>query len=74
MNTVMATPQQRAGFSQRNLYTIDVDRNSRNCYICGGFGYLTRYCRNREAEMNRRMETKDNNNNLNGDRGLVSPN
>ena len=53
---------------------MDVNRNSRNCYACGGFGHLARHCRNREAGMNRRMETEDNTNNLNGDRGLVGPN
>jgi len=52
---------------------MDVDKNNRNCYACGGFGYLARYCRNRGTEMNKRMETK-NNNNLNGDRDLMSPN
>jgi len=61
-NAVIATPQQRAGFSQRNLYTMDVDRRE------------NRNCRNRMG-MNRRMEVdQDSNNNLNGEGGLGSPN
>ena len=73
MNVAMATPQQRAGFPQRNSYTMDVDRReSRNCYICGEFGHLARNCRNRMG-MNRRMEV-DQDSNLNGEGGLESPN
>ena len=73
-NAVMATPQQRTGFPQRNPYAMDVDRREkRNCYTCGGFGHLARNCRNRM--MNRRMEIdQDNNSNLNGEGGLGSPN
>ena len=42
-----------------NLYTMEIDQG-RNCYACGGFGHMARYCRNqgmrgRVAE-NRRME------------------
>jgi len=29
---------------RRNSYTIDVDRE-RNCYSCGGFGYLAWNCK-----------------------------
>ncbi len=74
-NTVMARPQQQgAEFPQRNPYTMDVDRRkNRNCYTCGGFRYLARNCRNRGMEMNRRMEV-DQDNNLNGEGGLGSPN
>jgi len=55
-NAAMATPQQRAGFPQRNPYAIDVDRReNRNCYACREFGHLARNCRNR-GMMNRRME------------------
>ncbi len=47
----------------------------KNYYTCGGFGHMARNCRNREIVMNRRMkQVKDNNNNLNGNRGLMSPN
>ena len=31
---------------RRDPYTIEVDRG-RNCYACGGFGYMAYYCRNR---------------------------
>jgi len=70
-NAAMATPQQRAGFSQRNPYAMDVDRRkNQNCYTCG---HLARNCRNRM--MNRRMEVDQNSNsNLNGEEGLGSSN
>jgi len=55
-NAAMVTPQQRAGFPQRNPYAMDVDRReNQNCYAYGGFGHLARNCRNR-GMMNRRME------------------
>jgi len=76
-NVAMVRPQQQgAGFPQRNLYAMDVDRReNRNCYACGGFGHLARNCRNRGIGMNRRMEVdQDANNNLNGEGGLGSPN
>jgi len=73
-NVVMANPQQRAGFPQRNPYAMDVDRReNRNCYTCERFGHLARHCRNRRIGMNRRMEVEQDNN-LNGKRGLGSPN
>ena len=71
-NATMVTPQQRTGF--RNPYAMDVDRReNRNCYTCGEFGHLTRNCRNRRIGMNRRIEM-DQDNNLNGEGGLGSPN
>jgi len=74
-SVAMATPQQRAGFPQRNPYAMDVDRrDNRTCFACGGFGHMTRNCRNR-GMMKRRMEVEqDSNNNLNGEGGLESPN
>ena len=73
-NAAIATPQQRAGFPQRNSYTIDVDRRqNQNFYACGEFGHLARNCRNRGMEMNRRMEVYQDSN-LNGKGGLRSPN
>jgi len=72
-NAVIGTSQQRTGFPQRNLYTMDVDRReNRNCYACRGFGYLARNCRNREMT-NRRMEV-DQDSNLNSEGGPGSPN
>jgi len=75
-NAIMANPQQRAGFPQRNSYAMDVNRReNRNYYLCGGFGHLARNCKNREMGMNRRMEVdQDNNSNLNREEGLWSPN
>ena len=75
-NTAIVTPQQRTGFPQRNPYTMDVDRReNKNYYAYRGFGYLARNCRNREMEMNRRIEVDQNtNSNLNGEEGLESPN
>ena len=73
-NAAMATPQQRAGFPQRNPYAMDVDRrDNRMCYACGGFGHMARFCRNR-GMANRRMEVEQDNHNLNGEGGLVNPN
>jgi len=74
-NVTIARPQQQgAGFSQRNPYTMDVDRReNQNCYACREFGHLTRNCRNRGMVMNRRMEV-DQDNNLNGEGGLRSYN
>ena len=61
----MVNPQQRAEFSQRNPYAIDVDRRkNRNCYACRDFEHLARNCRNREMEM-------DNNNNLKEECDLI---
>ena len=76
INAVIARPQQQGtGFSQRNPYTMNVNRReNRNCYAYRGFGHLARHCRNREAEMNKRIETEDNTNNLNGKGGLESSN
>ena len=50
MNTVMVYSNQRARFALCNLYTMDMDWKNRNCYSCGGFGYLARNCKNREIE------------------------
>ena len=37
--------------TQRNSYTMDVDRReNKNCYNCGGFRYLARNCKNRRIE------------------------
>jgi len=53
---------------------MDVDRReNRNCYACEGFEHLARNCRNKGIGMNRRMEV-DQDNNLNGEGGLESPN
>jgi len=70
---VMVLFQQRAGFAQRNSYAMNMNRNNRNYYACERFGHIARHYRNRGANMNRRMETEDNNN-LNRDRGLIGPN
>ena len=54
---------------------MDVDRSqNRNCYTCGGFEHMAKNCKNRGIGINRRMEVDQDNNNLNGDRGLVGPN
>ena len=58
-------PQQRAEFSRRNPYTMDIDRReNRNCYVYRDFEYLARNCKNREMEM-------DNNNNLKEEQDLI---
>ena len=42
---------------RRDLYAMEVDRE-RNCYACGGFGHMARYCRNRGGRVaeGRRLE------------------
>ena len=44
---------------RRDPFTMDIDRG-RNCYACGGFGYMVRHCRNRgmrgRVGENRRVE------------------
>ena len=73
-NAAMAIPQQRAGFSQRNPYAMDVDRReNRICFTCGGFGHMARFCRNR-GMVNRKVEMDQENSNLNREGGLGSPN
>ena len=34
---------------------------NRNCYACGGFGYIAKNCRNQNMGMNKRMEIENNN-------------
>ena len=71
---MMRLQQTGARFLARNPYAMDVNRSqNRNCYACGDFGHITRNCRNRETGMNRRIEV-DQDSNLNGNRGLESPN
>jgi len=35
------------GRIRRDSYTINIERE-KNCYNCGGFGYITRHCRSWE--------------------------
>jgi len=76
-NVVMTQSQQRTGFTQRNPYTMDVDRReNRNCYNCGGFRHLARNCRNRRTgnriKEERRLEYGGNREqNLNGEQDLI---
>jgi len=76
INAVIVRHQQQGTvFPPRNSYTMDVDRRmNRNCYAYGGFGHIAKNYRNRRVEMNKRMEIEQDNNNLNRDGGLVSPN
>ena len=43
---------------------MDINRNNKNCYACGGFGHLVRNCKNRGMGTNRKIEVEQNNNNL----------
>ena len=36
---------QEMGTPRRDPYVMEVDRG-RNCYTCGGFGYIAYHCRN----------------------------
>jgi len=50
---------------RRDPYTIDIDRR-RNCYNCGGLGYLARNCKNQGlVSQGRRIEYEDNMNMIN---------
>ena len=68
-NVVIVHPNQRVWFVQYNPYVIEVDRR-RNCYSCGGFGYLAQNCRRQIIDQGKRMEYENNGNykqnNLNG--------
>ena len=85
-DAVMICPQQRAEGTQRNPYTMDVNkRENRNCYNYGGFGHLARNCRNKrtgnrigegrrlEYGVNERQGRIEGGNreNLNGERDLI---
>jgi len=56
----------QAGFIQYNLYTININKNNRNCYNYRGFGHLVRTCKNRGIEgrigEGRRLEYGNGNN------------
>jgi len=83
INAVMVHPTQWVGFALYNSYTINVDKENRNCYNCGVFRHLARNCRNGEMggriEKDRRLEygrnkqrTENNEpSNLNGDKNLI---
>ena len=74
-NIVIARPQQQGTeFPSRNPYAMNVDRSKRNYYAYRRFRHMAKHCKNKEMGMNRRMEVEQNNNNLNGNRDLVSPN
>ena len=66
--------QQQAGFVLRyDPYTIDIDQK-RNCYSCGGFGYLAKNYRNWGIIGLERLKYEDNlnlANNLNGKESLI---
>ena len=37
--------EQGMGAPRRDPYAMEVDKG-RNCYACGGFGYMAHHCRN----------------------------
>ena len=62
-NIVMVHPNQRVGFALHNLYAMEMDRGSRNCYSCRGFGHLAQNCKKQIMGQERKMEYEDNWNN-----------
>jgi len=49
------------GKMRRNPYAMEVDQG-KNCYSCGGFGYLSRNCKNRgKIGQEKRVEYRKNN-------------
>ena len=78
---VMRGQRQGTGIPpRRDPFAMEVDRG-RNCYACGGFGHITRNCRNRgrgrpmdgrrvEYGGGRIEEIFDNSNNLKGGENL----
>ena len=59
MNAVVVRGQEQGMgiLLRRDPYAMEVDRR-RNCFACGGFGHMARYCRNwgRGIVENRRVE------------------
>ena len=79
-NVRMVCPNQRAGFAQHNLYTMDMDYKNQNCYNYRRFGHLARNYRNRRTENRigeeKRLEYRERrenkqDRNLNGDKNLI---
>ena len=58
---VVRGSRQGMGALRRDPYVMEIDRG-RNCYVCGGFGHMTRYCRNwgrKRVEQRRRLEYEE---------------
>ena len=83
INAIIVCSNQRARSAQYNPYTMDVDQENKNCYICREFSHLARNCRNkkignkirenRRLEYGQRLRVEGNNrqNNLNREKDLV---
>jgi len=52
---------------QWDPYAMKVNHGDRNCYNCGGFGYIARHCKNKRTEdrikEEKRLEYRGNGNN-----------
>jgi len=46
-NVVIVYSNQRVEFIQHNPYAMEIDRENKNCYNCGGFEHLARNYSNR---------------------------
>ena len=80
---MIVCPNQWAVFVPCNPYGMNIDRENRNCYNCGGFGHLARNYRNRrirdrigegrKLKYRRNKQRIENNeqNNLNGEGDLI---
>ena len=58
-NKIMVHPNQWAVFVPHNLYMMNMDRG-RNCYSCGGFGYLAQNFGRQIIDQRRSQENEDN--------------
>jgi len=64
MNMVVVCLNQWTRFALHNLYVIEVDHENQNCYNCGKFKHIARYCRNQRNRIGkeRRLEYGNGNN------------
>ena len=74
VRNLLQRQERRRGEMRRDSYVIDVNRE-RNCYSCGGFGYLVQNCKRQgTVDQEKKIEYKNNQNtmnNLNREENLI---